>query len=1113
MLSLILGRSGSGKTEYVRNLLGEQAKQGNDKLLLIVPEQFSYSSERALLEKYGSIDAQRIEVLSFSRLVDFVNRNVGGINGVKLDDSDKVILMTHALSGIQDSLEFYNLQADKTYFARDLIRLYSEFYKERVSLDTLKSSLPMVQNATLKSKLTDLYLIFNEYTSLLELNGYTDDDLLVTKLIDTLHSNNVFAGYTICIDAFKGFTGQEFEILSSVMRQANDVIITLCYDEEPEMTFGAVSETLNRLISIAKENNIQSEKTVLKNDRSNSEALRFLEKNIFSSNKDIFDKKTQDVILFEADTKYDECNFIAAKIRKYMREDSIRLRDIAIITRNEESYKNELVSALNRFEVPVFEDTRQPIATQPLIVLCKSLLNILTHTKLSTKDILAYLKTGLSPLSENEAAELENYVFTWNIKESDWEKDFTNNPGGIREEKDLEKLASLNMSRQAIITPILELKSVADENCKVNSLDTCKAIYDFLIKTGVKSKLLDYAKFLESTGFEALATEQNRVWEILMDILSKLGTIQGTDTIPATMFGELFSTVADLTTLGSIPHGLDEITIGSADRVRLSNPKVVFICGCIEGEFPQNIGGSNLLSYNDRKVLSNDLGITISPSNELIACDERFIAYQAVTSSTEEVIISYHKKAGASEALSPSCIYTDIKNRFSTDDESFAEIISSDDLEPYFFAETSSSTFSTFASGYKLLNDETASTYYTLRASLDGNENVKDKLESLDRITEKEPFKIKDATLAKEIFGNDIGLSPSRVETFFSCPFQYFCRYGIKVYPRQKAEFSSQLNGTVIHYAFEHMLQDYNKEQFENISDEELAVASKKYFDMYLKETFGDSDFDNPKFKYTYNKTIRNVINIAKRLREEFKVSSFEPQGFEHTVTDTIDAGDCKIHIKGDVDRIDIFTNDDGTKYLRVVDYKTYVKEFRLDHVVAGLNMQMLIYLFALSKNKEFGDVTPASVLYYKAKASGTTIDNRELSEEELANLKIQKNLSSGMYLNEQDVIDALESPESGNRFYSFVDGKGKIIDNLVTLEEIGQIEEIVNNNLCEMAHALHEGDIKASPAYYKNETVGCKYCDYSFVCGFEENTSDYNEFKEQKKSDILKKKDGDIDE
>ena len=194
-------------------------------------------------------------------------------------------------------------------------------------------------------------------------------------------------------------------------------------------------------------------------------------------------------------------------------------------------------------------------------------------------------------------------------------------------------------------------------------------------------------------------------------------------------------------------------SIGSADRVRLSNPKVVFVCGCIEGEFPQNIKNSNLLSSSDRKTLSNDFGITISPSNELIACDERFIAYQAMTSSTEKVIISYHKKAGASEALSPSCIYTDIKNRFSTDDTNYAEIISSDDLSPYFFAETGASTFATFANSNGTQSDECA----TLKASLEDNESIKDKLGALDRLSHQESFQIKDKGLAKSIFSFSSG--------------------------------------------------------------------------------------------------------------------------------------------------------------------------------------------------------------------------------------------------------------------------------------------------------------------------------------------------------------------
>ena len=78
MLQLVTGRSGSGKTEYVRGLLGGLAQAGEDHLLLLVPEQYSFDTERAMLQRFGNRDAQRVEVLSFTRLADFVFRDLGG---------------------------------------------------------------------------------------------------------------------------------------------------------------------------------------------------------------------------------------------------------------------------------------------------------------------------------------------------------------------------------------------------------------------------------------------------------------------------------------------------------------------------------------------------------------------------------------------------------------------------------------------------------------------------------------------------------------------------------------------------------------------------------------------------------------------------------------------------------------------------------------------------------------------------------------------------------------------------------------------------------------------------------------------------------------------------
>lgn len=69
MLRLLLGRSGFGKTYTVLNRLEELARlEEPGPLILLVPEQFSFASERALLERLGPRLAGAVQVWSFTRL-------------------------------------------------------------------------------------------------------------------------------------------------------------------------------------------------------------------------------------------------------------------------------------------------------------------------------------------------------------------------------------------------------------------------------------------------------------------------------------------------------------------------------------------------------------------------------------------------------------------------------------------------------------------------------------------------------------------------------------------------------------------------------------------------------------------------------------------------------------------------------------------------------------------------------------------------------------------------------------------------------------------------------------------------------------------------------------
>jgi len=85
LLQFVLGRAGSGKTEYLRELLAEKNRQGGEKLMMLVPEQYSFETEKAILHKAGPVRAASIQVYSFTRLAEAVFRGRGRLCGTQAD--------------------------------------------------------------------------------------------------------------------------------------------------------------------------------------------------------------------------------------------------------------------------------------------------------------------------------------------------------------------------------------------------------------------------------------------------------------------------------------------------------------------------------------------------------------------------------------------------------------------------------------------------------------------------------------------------------------------------------------------------------------------------------------------------------------------------------------------------------------------------------------------------------------------------------------------------------------------------------------------------------------------------------------------------------------------
>ena len=107
MLEFVLGRAGTGKT----TLLREKAALSREQVILLVPEQYTFETERALLEKYGTETANHVKVYSFTRLAEAAFLRYGGNAGKRLTDGGRRILMTLAVEACADRLTLFKKSA------------------------------------------------------------------------------------------------------------------------------------------------------------------------------------------------------------------------------------------------------------------------------------------------------------------------------------------------------------------------------------------------------------------------------------------------------------------------------------------------------------------------------------------------------------------------------------------------------------------------------------------------------------------------------------------------------------------------------------------------------------------------------------------------------------------------------------------------------------------------------------------------------------------------------------------------------------------------------------------------------------------------------------------
>ena len=87
-LSLIVGSSGSGKsTNIYSRIIAESMEHKDKNFLVIVPEQYTMSTQRLLVSRHPNKCIMNIDVLSFNRLAYRVFEELGAAVWSVLDDT------------------------------------------------------------------------------------------------------------------------------------------------------------------------------------------------------------------------------------------------------------------------------------------------------------------------------------------------------------------------------------------------------------------------------------------------------------------------------------------------------------------------------------------------------------------------------------------------------------------------------------------------------------------------------------------------------------------------------------------------------------------------------------------------------------------------------------------------------------------------------------------------------------------------------------------------------------------------------------------------------------------------------------------------------------------
>lgn len=965
----------------------EQSK--TEEAIIITPEQFSLDTNKRITNFLDNKTMFMSEVHSFTSISNLYVQQFG-LDNKLLNKTGKKIMLQKAVINVKDKLSYYNKSYDKVGFLDSLLASIDEIINSKTDVVAFEG-LTDENNIDFNDKIADIHIIYKEFLSLLE-GRYSLNQNIIDIMNERAGNWEFLKNKSIFLYGFNGFLKGELEFIKTLAllnsEYDKDINIFLTLDKKIDMAkiqdgsyylydFDPYYEPKRTLQTIYKEmaniENLKCQVFEYFEKKSEKSQLDVLKNNFFNKHYKPVENHSliNNVDIVSEKNKIAEINFVTSKIRNLIEEEDLRYSDFIILSNSIDDYTIPFKTVFEEKGVPYFIDKKENILKDELVKFTLDLFNLFIYN-FNYESVFNFLKNEFcklkkangTTLTTTEVEELENYVLKYNLRGKDYKKDFVflkNINADLDDEideKSKEKLAKINEIRETFISNIAIFESFYKKDFKAREF--VHNFYDFLEKLEVTNTINN--RFNKQIS-ENVVRESSQIWNKYIDVLENVFNLIGEVEVNFEDMQKILEVGFSANEFGYVPNNNDILEVVDTFRSRFSTIKHLFIIGATEGYYPSF--SSNKTFFNDDDVESfKTKGLNISSDSYMQMNVQNLNIYNAIFKAENSVTITYPLATVTGKSYKPSQLVNRVQNilNIETNKVSYSDL--------------------TLGELYKTLivkeeKDEQDEEFIKKVDEYITNLNIA----IINKIFNKDfTQEVIEDYKASVVNDNVFNTSISKIESYNSCPYSYFLRYDLKLYPREEFEVDASSFGSIYHSmleAFFNYIKDSKNNDFSNLELSDIHNFVNDNITTYSKDREDDILNSTARYRYYVNNISETLKSSIKNYVKQLDDSDFEYHTSELEIKETFKTKDNEeVRYKGFIDRVDIVKQEDEV-HVRTVDYKSSEKDIQINAVIAGKSLQLLKYLsLIVNKDSKILDdedekITPAGAVYLTVKDIG----------------------------------------------------------------------------------------------------------------------------------------------